>query len=243
MAEFILMLTCDDRTIEHALELYREVCDTGIEYVGFKDIGLPFDQLRALSAAIREGGQKVMLEVVSEHKEAELRSAQAGVDIGIDYLLGGKHVEEVTAILAGTGIRYFPYPGRVTGHPSELRGSIDEIVASARQLVSMDGVHGLDLLAHRYDGDVGTLVRAVIQAVNVPVIAAGSIDSDEKIEHFEAAGVWGFTIGSAIFKGAYPAGGGSVREKVAWILERTTLLKAMISFSASIPRISESPDT
>jgi hypothetical protein len=220
MAEFILMLTCDDRTIERAGEIYNEVRDTGIRYVGFKDVGLPFDQIKTLSAAIHEGGQKVMLEVVSEDKEGELDSARAGVELGADYLLGGKHAEEVTAILAGTGIRYFPFPGRVTGLPSKLHGSIDEIASSARRLVSVPGVHGLDLLAYRYDGDVNTLVRTVVQAVSVPVIAAGSVDSDEKIERLEGAGVWAYTIGSAIFKGSYPAHNGPVGGKVAWLLRR-----------------------
>jgi hypothetical protein len=34
MAEFILMLTCDDRTIERAGDIYNEVRDTGIRYDG-----------------------------------------------------------------------------------------------------------------------------------------------------------------------------------------------------------------
>jgi histidine biosynthesis protein len=219
MPEFILMLTLDDRTIDRAIAVYHEVRDTGIRYVGFKDVGLPFDQLRYLSAAIRSGGQNVVLEVVSEYKKDELRSARAAADLGVDYLLGGTHAEEVTAILTGTGILYYPFPGRVIGHPSRLRGSIHEIVASARHLASIDGVHGLDLLAHRYDGDVDALVRAVVQGVNVPVIAAGSIDSAEKIKRLAEAGVWGFTIGTAIFKGTYSTGLASVREMLKGILE------------------------
>ena len=89
MAEFIFMLTCDDRTLERAAEIYDEVRDTGIRYVGFKDVGLPFDRLSSLSAAIHGGGQKVLLELVSEDKEAEIGSARAGVEMGVDYLLGG----------------------------------------------------------------------------------------------------------------------------------------------------------
>ena len=57
-------------------------------------------------------------------------------------------------MLSGTGIRYCPFPGRIVGHPSLLRGSIEEITQSAVELAAMDGVGGLDLLAYRYDGDV-----------------------------------------------------------------------------------------
>ena len=131
MPEFIFMLTHEDVTVENAFEVHSEIRDVGLRYVGFKDIGLPFDRLKALAEVIHECGQEVMLEVVSEEKRDELRSAQASLDLGVDYLLGGSHAEEITEILAGSGIRYCPFPGRVVGHPSQLRGSIEEITESA----------------------------------------------------------------------------------------------------------------
>src|SRR5262245_26416165 len=226
MPEFIFMLTRDDCTISDALAVYDEVCETSLRYVGFKDIGLRFEQLADLASAIRDDGRKVVLEIVSEHKDDEPRSVEPGVRLGVDYLLGGTHAEEVARTLAGTGIRYFPFPGRVIGHPSQLRGSIEEIVDSAERLASLDGVDGLDLLAYRYDGDVEALTRAVVDAARVPVIAAGAIDSDERIARVAAAGVWGFTIGSAILNGSYPAAGASVREKVALVVEKASLIAA-----------------
>lgn len=216
MAEFIFMLTHKDVTVDNAFEVYDEVRDTGLRYVGFKDIGLPFERLNALTEEVHQGGQEVMLEVVSEREEDELRSARAAMDLGVDYLLGGTHADEVAEIVAGTGIRYCPFPGRIVGHPSQLRGSIEEITESARSLAAMDTVRGLDLLAYRYDGDVDALVRAVVGAVGVPVIAAGSVDSVEKIRRLSDAGVWGFTVGSAVFDGAFP--GASVRERVETVL-------------------------
>ncbi|MEW6635487.1 MAG: HisA/HisF-related TIM barrel protein [Actinomycetota bacterium] len=216
MPEFIFMLTKNDVTVENALEVYEEVRDAGLRYVGFKDVGLPFDRLRTLTETIHEGGQEVMLEVVSERKEDELRSARAALDLGVDYLVGGTHAEEAAEILSGSGIRYCPFPGKVVGHPSLLRGTIEEIVGSAQRLASMDVVQGLDLLAYRYDGDVDALVRAVVEAVDVPVIAAGSIDSVEKIRRLSDAGVWGFTVGSAIFDGSFA--GSSLRERVEKVL-------------------------
>ncbi len=218
MPEFIFMLTRNDVTVEDAFEVYDEVRNAGLRYIGFKDVGLPFDRLKALTEIMHEGGQEVMLEVVSEEKEDELRSAQAALDLGVDYLLGGTHAEEVTQMLSGTNIRYCPFPGRVVGHPSLLRGSIEEIAQSAGRLAAVDGVRGLDLLAYRYDGDVERLVRAVVESVKVPVIAAGSVDTEEKIRTLADAGVWGFTVGSAIFEGAFAHNGASTRGQVETVL-------------------------
>src|SRR3712207_3868024 len=115
MPEFIFMLTHEDVTVENAFEVHGEIRDVDLRYVGFKDIGLSFDRLKALAGVIHECGQEVMLEVGSEDKRDELRSAQGSLDLGVDYLLGGTHAEEVAEILAGSGIRYCPFPGRVVG--------------------------------------------------------------------------------------------------------------------------------
>ena len=66
MPEFIFMLTHEDVTVENAFEVHSEIRDVGLRYVGFKDIGLPFDRLKALTEVMHESGQEVMLEVVSE---------------------------------------------------------------------------------------------------------------------------------------------------------------------------------
>src|SRR5829696_3103108 len=91
MPEFVFMLTHDDVTVEDAFKVYDEVRDTGLHFIGFKDVGLPFDRLKALTEAMHEDGREVMLEVVSEEKGDELRSAEAALDLGVDYLLGGTH--------------------------------------------------------------------------------------------------------------------------------------------------------
>jgi hypothetical protein len=218
MPEFIFMLTRNDVTVEDAFEVYDEVRDAGLRYVGFKDVGLPFNRLRALTEAMHEGGHEVMLEVVSEEKEDELRSARAALDLGVDYLLGGTHAGEVTQMISGTNVRYCPFPGRIVGHPSLLRGTVEEITQSARELAAMEGVWGLDLLAYRHDGDVERLVRSVVEGVDVPVIAAGSVDSEVKIRTLADAGVWGFTVGSAIFEGEFAYNGVSTREQVETVL-------------------------
>ena len=57
------------------------------------------------------------------------------------------------------------------------------------------------------------LVRAVVSATAGPVIAAGSVDSAERIDALAAAGAWAFTIGGAIFDRRLPAGQ-TIREQV-----------------------------
>jgi hypothetical protein len=216
--EFIFMLTHSDRTVPNARAVYDDVRDCGLRYVGFKDIGLPVDELKALSAAIRADGREVMLEVVSEAEEDELRSVRAALEIGVDWLLGGTHPDAALEILAGTNVRYCPFPGRVIGHPSLLRGSIDEIAGDADRLTTRPGVHGLDLLAYRYDGDVEALASAVQARAHGPVIAAGSVDSLERIQALARIGVWGFTIGGAIFDGRF-AGAPSIPAQIEAVLE------------------------
>jgi pyridoxal biosynthesis lyase PdxS len=221
LSNFIFMLTQNDVTIKNAKEVYEEVRNSGLEFVGFKDVGLPFEQLKELTALMQAGGHKVMLEVVSLNKEDELKSARAAVDLGVDYLVGGKCAKEIAEILKGSPIQFYPFPGLIVGHPSKLRGTIDEIVQSAKNLAAMEGVHGLDLLAYRFDGDVEELVERVVKAINIPLIAAGSIDTKERIEKMNSLGVWGFTVGSAIFDGKF--GTDSVRTQVEKILEYSNL--------------------
>jgi 4-hydroxythreonine-4-phosphate dehydrogenase len=60
-------------------------------------------------------------------------------------------------------------------------------------------VDGIDLLAYRYTGDAEELLDAVVRAVEIPVISAGSVGTLERIRRVLAAGAAGFTIGTAIF--------------------------------------------
>ena len=76
---------------------------------------MPLEQLKGLNAAIKAGGATSYLEVVSLDRESEIVSAKAATEIGVDVLLGGTRVDDVLPIIKGTGIRYFPFPGRITG--------------------------------------------------------------------------------------------------------------------------------
>ena len=205
MLEFIFMLTRDDVTLPDAREVYASISGTGIRHVGCKDVGLPTEELKALMEDIRSNGHETWIEVVSETEEATLASARAAAEIRPDHLVGGTLIEPVQEILAGTGVKFWPYVGRIVGHPCLLRGSIDEIVADTRRAAEL-GVDGINLLAYRYDGDVEALVRAVVDASDLPVICAGSVDSAERIRALDAAGAWGFTIGTAALDGVLVEG-------------------------------------
>ena len=219
MSEFIFMLTKDDQTVADALSVYDEVRGALLRYVGFKDLGQSTSVLRELTTRIHADGRTAVLEVVSIDRDSEVRSVEAGLEMGADLLMGGTHPDDVLPLLRGSCLRYFPFSGRVVGHPSVLTGSIEEIAESARELTSRPGVNGLDLLAYRHDGDIPDLIEKVIAASSGPVVVAGSIDSAERIHIVSRLGAWGFTVGGAVFDRAFVPGG-SLRLQVDEALRR-----------------------
>lgn len=212
--DFIFMLTRNDRTVADAAIHVETALQAGIRHIGFKDIGLPFEELLGLKQQISKGGASTYLEVVSLDRESEIRSVKSAVELGVDYLLGGTHVDDVLPLLEGTAIRYYPFPGRIVGHPSILEGSQEDIVASAVELASRDGVSGLDLLAYRSKGDVPALMQAVCRAVSKPVIIAGSVDRPEQIEIIRKSGAAGFTVGTSALDGKFPAQGADLTSQL-----------------------------
>jgi DhnA family fructose-bisphosphate aldolase class Ia len=205
MINFIFMLTHEDATVPNALEVLEELSDSGLRYVGFKDVGASTEKLTEVATAAHGHGFEVMLEVVSTSIEDERGSLEAALSIGVDWVLGGTNPEMGTEILSGADIRYCPFPGTVVGHPSVLEGTIAEIVEDTVHLTATDGIDGVDLLAYRHaSADIEKLVAEVVAACDGPVIAAGSVVDFDQIRLLARAGAWGFTIGSAIFDGKLP---------------------------------------
>ncbi|KIC07521.1 methylglyoxal synthase [Leisingera sp. ANG-M1] len=223
---FILMLTENDRTIPDAHARLEEALEAGARHIGFKDVGLPLEDLRGLAQTIRAAGGRSYLEVVSLDEDSELASARAAVGLDVDCLLGGTRAAAVTEVIRDHPLRYYPFPGRITGHPSVLEGPAGDIAASARALADLEHVHGLDLLAYRFSGDVPALMQQVAQAVAKPVIVAGSIDSKERISAVAQSGAQGFTVGTAAFAGAFQAGA-SFTDQVRSILALTASAQAL----------------
>lgn len=219
--DFIFMLTSNDRTIADARARLDDVLAGGARHIGFKDVGLPIAELKALAEEIRAAGGRSYLEVVSLDAESELASARAAVQLDVDCLLGGTRATDVVPVIKDHPVRYLPFAGRVAGYPSVLEGSIDEIAASAKALTDLEGVHGLDLLAYRHRGDVPALMRAVCAATVKPVVMAGSIDREERVIAAAEAGASGFTVGTAALSGEFPAEGEGLTAQVQSILAMT----------------------
>src|SRR5258707_13705837 len=119
VSHFVFMLTHGDRTVEHAAEIVPQVADTGLKYIGFKDVGADLVRQRELTSLAHDAGFEVMLEVVSTTKEAELASLGSAAEAGFDWVLGGTHAAEGAGILPD-GVRYCPFPGRAVDHQSGL---------------------------------------------------------------------------------------------------------------------------
>jgi len=197
--KLIVMLTHHDQTVSNALELFEHTKEYPITHWGFKDVGLPPDEMQAVVTAMKTAGKSTFLEVVSLSEAEGLQGARLAVELGFDILMGTVFYPSIGEYLKDKPIQYYPFPGHVHSHPSILDGSIENIVAHACELEAY-GVHGLDLLTYRYDGEASHLLKQVVEATKVPVVSAGSIASFERINEVWDAGAWGFTIGSAFFE-------------------------------------------
>jgi hypothetical protein len=197
--ELIVMLTHHDKTVPNALDLFERTKEYPITHWGFKDVGLPPNEMQMVATAMKDAEKTTFLEVVSLSEEEGLRGARLAVEAGFDILMGTVFFPSIADYLKDKPVRYYPFPGHVHSHPSILDGEIDEIVAHACELEAY-GVHGLDLLTYRYNGEASRLLKQVVQATNIPIVSAGSIASFERINEVWNSGAWGFTIGSAFFE-------------------------------------------
>ena len=217
--ELIVMLTHHDQTVQNSLELFQRTKDYPIKHWGFKDVGLPPEEMQKIVNAMKDAGKITFLEVVSLSEEEGLRGAQLAIELGFDVLMGTVFFPSIAEYLKDKPIQYYPFPGKVHSHPSILDGSVDEIVAHACQLESY-GAHGLDLLTYRFNGEASHLLKLVVEATNVPIVSAGSIASFERIREVWDAGAWGFTIGSAFFERQFVPDGSfeeNVRAVCDWL--------------------------
>jgi hypothetical protein len=216
--DFIFMLTRHDRTVEDAVELVDAVCDLGVMHIGFKDIGVSDATMRELVATIARRRGTTYLEVVSTTPDSVARSLAAAAALGVDCVLGGTDLDIAKRAL-GDLRGYFPFPGRPIGHPTKLEGSPGLVAQDCARALAY-GCGGVDLLAYRAtEADPLDLVRAARAALpQRRLIVAGSVTSARQIEALAEAGVDAFTIGSAVFEGAFSPAKGSLRSQIRDIL-------------------------
>ncbi|EOG8138977.1 hypothetical protein PW209_000755 [Serratia marcescens] len=131
--EFIFMLTRNDSTVPDAQARLPEVLAAGVKHIGFKDIGLPLDQLKQLAQAIHAGGATAYLEVVSLDEESEMNSARAALELGVDVLMGGTRPESVLHIfIADPSLPLIDQPS-IPGHSTTISepASVNSTLAMA----------------------------------------------------------------------------------------------------------------
>ena len=198
----IVMLTQHDRTVKNAYEIFDACKNSRARIWGFKDEGLPTQQMQALFAYMKSCGKQTALEVVAYTEVEGLEAAKLAHKCGCDYLMGTCYFDSIRDFCVAHSIAYLPFVGQVEGRPSILGGSIDEILKQA-QIYAEKGVYGIDLLGYRYIGDALKLNREIVQKIDIPVCIAGSIDSYDRLDEIRAISPWAFTIGGAFFEAKF----------------------------------------
>lgn len=206
-SRLVVMLTNHDVTVPNAQETFDSAKDLAqVKYWGFKNVGLPKDQMRALVQSMKAAGKTTFLEVVT-YTEAEcMDGAKTAVECGFDYLCGTLFYESVWNYLKDKNIGYQPFLGEVYGSPSVLEGSMESMIAQGNDLIAR-GIKGFDLLAYRYTGDAELLAEKCVKELSADIVIAGSIDSKARLETVNAINPWGFTMGSALFNANFVKGG------------------------------------
>jgi hypothetical protein len=205
--DFIFMLTRDDQTVPDCLELIDEIADLGPTHIGFKDVGVDPDTLGRLHRRIRNHGATSYLEVVSTSRDRALESARIAVRLGVDWLMGGTWVTDIIGVLAGSGVRYLPFPGTPIGHPTRLGGTPQQVADDCRRFEAA-GCAGVDLLAYRAtEATPVELIRSARAATAGRLVVAGSITTVGQIRELTAAGVDAFTVGSAALNRSFVPSG------------------------------------
>lgn len=217
--EIIIMLTHNDLTVKNAMEVFESCKDLQAKNWGFKDVGIPVEEMIELNKAMKTAGKTTFLEVVTYTEEECLQGAQLAIDCGFDYLTGTVFFPSIAEKIKGTGISYHPFGGKVGGSPVVLTGTIEEIVMDCKRIMEA-GADGIDLTAYRYvDGDPLELTRAVADAIGYDkVMMAGSIGSKERVKLMEDLGLAGYTMGSALFNSVFVENG-TFRENLEYVLE------------------------
>ena len=204
--ELIVMLTHHDRTVTNAIEVFEGAKNSKAKYWGFKEVGIPEDQMIDLVKRMKAAGKTTFLEVVTYDEASCLDGAQTAIDCGFDYLMGTLYYDSVAKLLKDNNMEYLPFVGKVSGSPSILEGSNEEIIQNAKDLMAK-GIEGFDILAYRHVVDGEKLAREFCAAVDAKICIAGSISSYARIDTMFDIGPWTFTMGSALFDKNFVADG------------------------------------
>ncbi len=198
----IVMLTHNDRTVENAKEVFAQCQNSKAQFWGMKEETLPLEQMKELYAHMKHCGKTTFLEVVAYTEKEGLAGAKMAVECGCDVLMGTLFFDSIHTFCQNNQLKYMPFVGKITGRPSVLEGTPEEMIIQAKRYLQK-GVYGIDLLGYRYNGDAAALNRQFVKEVNAPVCIAGSINSFERLDEVKDAAPWAFTIGSAFFENQF----------------------------------------
>ena len=155
-------------------------------------------------------GKTTFLEVVSYSEREGLDGAKIAAACHCDFLMGTKYFDSINALCRANDIRYMPFVGKISGRPSILDGTLDEMLDEARFCLAK-GVYGIDLLGYRYTGDAAALNKNFVAGVKAPVCIAGSVNSFNRLDELKKISPQMFTIGGAFFDGKF---GGTFAEQI-----------------------------
>ena len=208
--ELIVMLTHNDLTVTDACAVFEQCKDSKAKFWGFKEEPLPLEQMIQLFGYMKNCGKTTFLEVVAYSEKECLEGAKKAAACQCDYLMGTTFFDSVNTFCKSNHLKYMPFVGNITGRPSVLEGTIEDMIREANEYIAK-GVYGIDLLGYRYTGDPVYLNKEFVARVKAPVCIAGSINSYERLREIKTAAPWTFTIGGAFFENKFD---GTFKEQI-----------------------------
>lgn len=199
LMQLIVMLTHNDHTVKNAKAVFEKCINSKAQFWGFKEEGLPVDEMKELFSLMKSLGKTTFLEVVAYTEEQCQEGAEMALTCGCDVLMGTLFFDSVNEFCRNHNIRYMPFVGKVHSRPSVLEGEIEDIINEAKSYKDK-GVFGFDLLGYRYTGDKKELIKRFVKEIDMPVCVAGSIGSFDKLDFLADVDPWAFTIGGAFFE-------------------------------------------
>ena len=214
MIRCVAMLTHNDVTVPHALQVFEANKHAKAEYWGFKDEGVTLDEGEELVKAMLAAGKHVVIEPLTKDEEMALKWADLAIKYQVDGVLGF-FFPSVCKKLKEAGILYFPPFGNRDGD-MKLIGTLEELTDAAMEIID-GGSSGLRISAYRWvDGnplDLALTIKAKLDAAGIPFMMTGSVNDFGKLDDIKKLQPWGITVGGALFdEGKF--GGGTVAERI-----------------------------
>lgn len=213
--ELIVMLTHNDLTVTDAYNVFERCKNSQAKFWGFKEEPLPLAQMKALFSYMKNCGKTTFLEVVAYSEKECLEGAKKAVACNCDFLMGTTFFDSVNNFCKTNHLKYMPFVGKITGRPSVLEGSLEDMIKEAEDYIAK-GAYGIDLLGYRYTGDPVYLNKEFVARIKAPVCIAGSINSYERLDEIKATAPWSFTIGGAFFENKFD---GTMEEQINKVCE------------------------